>query len=132
MARPRTFTDRTFKSLYRQCSSAAQLAEELNCTTITVNSHIRRLGLKSYSNSRLDDSLALKVFDQYRGNTTVTMLAIENNTSESQIRYLLSKAMRITWGRSAPAIPRPLKLSHIKIVHVLNEDAEMFDDPCRS
>lgn len=131
------YTEDEFMAAYKDSTDLYMIAAKLNLSLPTVYNYIRKFGLKTKTSKNKEQSrlftekLTDKIFNEYRGQKTIKSLAHEYSTTRSAIRYYLKLGLprhyRIDHKKAI--YPKPGKLVFIKVMHELELDETLFDDP---
>lgn len=128
MGRHRKVLKTQFIKAYERAENMEELASKLKVSIPTAYgyTHLYKRPIKT-PDSKL---LTLSIFRAYKGKATMEQLAVRFDLTRQAIRYQLwkiisllnKKKVKIKW-------PLPQKLCHLKVLHLLDEQPDLFDYP---
>jgi len=122
MSRPKAVSKKEFLEAYAKNKSVIDLAIALNVCEMTVRNYLTKFGLAVTSTVEKRDRTA-KIYQAYRNDVSLTDLVKKFGLDIVAVRYQLRKGMVDAYsGKDKPRWPRPHILSHIKIIHALEEN----------
>ena len=125
MSRPKALTKEQFLKAYAKNKSVVDLAIALGVCEMTVRNYLIAFGLNVTSTVE-KKKLAVDVYNAYRDKASLTHLTKQFNCDLATIRYYIRRGMiTIYSGKNPPKWPRPYLLSHIKIIHALEENPSL-------
>jgi len=132
MPRKLKFTKGRFMREYKLGNNMMEIAFALNVTVPTAYNYCARYNLPAKSKSN-NIELSLGIFNKFKGITTLENLSQEYGMSRQMIRYHLNKAIYEYWNTTKQYIdlPRPKKLDHIKVFHMIHKNIALRDNPLK-
>ena len=107
----------------------SELAKLLGVTNPTAYryAHLYDMAIKGKNS----DKLSLEIFRAYRGTVTMEQLAVKFHLQRQSIRYHLWKVIHALNDKKHKKLrwPLPQKLNHLKILHLLDEQPDLFEYP---
>ena len=113
---------------YEKAKNMEELADllEISLPTAYGYTHLYKRPIKT-SEAKL---LTLEVFKAYKGKITMEQLAVEFDTTRQAIRYQLWKIIGLLHKKKGKLKwPLPQKLCHLKVLHILDDQPDLFDHP---
>ena len=119
-----------FMQAYRKADTMMELAAILDVTVPTTYNYCTRLNIEPIKKTG-DIGLSKTVFKAFQKSVKIEDLASEFNLSRQMIRYHLNRAIYFYWVTEPTFnhLPKPLKLAHIKVAHLLMKQPKLESDP---
>jgi len=128
MSRPRAVSKKEFLKAYAENKTVVDLAIALGVCEMTVRNYLIKLGL-NVTGTIEKRKKSREVFNAYRGRISLPELAKKLGSDIVTTRYQIRKGMIDLYsGKDKPKWPRPHLISHIKIVHALEENPKLKRD----
>ena len=131
MSRPKAVRKKEFLDAYAKHKTVVDLAIELGVCEMTVRNYLTKLGLDVQGTVEKRQK-SMDIYEAYSGKITLPELARQFGITEINARYHLRKAMIDIYSNTQehkPKWPRPRILSHIKIIHLLDEKPSLVSKP---
>jgi hypothetical protein len=126
MARHKSVKKSVFLEEYEKAESTMDLALTLKVCDMTIRNYLKKYGLRPPKES-VKKQISLDIYNAYKGRITLPELAKKFSLDLEKTRYHLRKAMMILYSSDKkPKWPRPIILSHIKIVSLLQKEPKAF------
>lgn len=119
-----------FMREYRKATTMMELAAALDVTVPTVYNYCTRLGVEAIKKIS-DIGLSKTVFKAFQRSVTIEDLTKEFNLSRQMIRYHLNRGIYFHWVTEPTFehLPKPIRLAHIKVAHLLMKKPALENDP---
>lgn len=131
MGRDRLFTDEEFLQVFKQSKSMQEIVQKLHISHMTAYNHHARLKLPKFGNSTSRE-VTFRIFEAFKGKVIAKDLARRFRMSIGNLRYHLELAVTERWVNSPDQderFPIPTTLRQLKIIHELDQDESLYDDP---
>ena len=141
MGRKQKISNAKFKIMYKRATSMKKLALSTNMTVVSVYNYCERLRLPpiehEHKRERERERVAMFLFTEYRGHTTLKDLAKKYSSSVVTIKKKLMDAVDCRWdyhwyrthGFEKPKHPKPTSLAEVKIYHEASQiDSQAISD----
>jgi len=117
---------------YRKAATMMELASSLDVTVPTTYNYCKRLEIDAIKKST-NLSLSLDIFKLFQGSITLEDLSAQFSLSRQMIRYHLNRSVYFYWVTEPTfdKLPRPTKLAHIKIAHLLVQKPKLESNPMK-
>ena len=129
MGRHRKITRNKFKVAYDKGKNMPEIANTLKVSIPTAYKYAHKYNYPIKSKD--SDKLSLDIFKAYKGSTTMEQLAVDFDLTRQAVRYHLWKVIRALNKKKPEQLewPLPQKLGHLKVLHLLDEQPDLFDYP---
>ena len=119
-----------FMREYRKANTMMELAAALDVTVPTTYNYCQRYDVEAIKKTS-DIGLSKTVFKAFQKSVTIEDLTQEFNLSRQMIRYHLNRGIYFYWVTEPTFehLPKPIKLAHIKVAHLLMKKPQLENDP---
>jgi len=129
MSRPKSITKKDFLDAYAKNKTVVDLAIELGVCEMTIRNYLNQFGLEVTGTVEKRKKTA-EIYKTYREKISITDLAKRFKLPIVAVQYHLRKGMIDVYSsEDKPKWPRPHLLSHIKIIHALEENPGLRRKP---
>lgn len=121
-----------FMREYRKAITMMDLASALDVTVPTTYNYCERYGVEAIKKTS-DIGLSKTVFNAFQKSVTIEDLSKEFNLSRQMIRHHLNRGTYFHWVTEPTFehLPKPIRLAHIKVAHLLMKKPQLESDPMK-